>query len=147
MYVSTLNPSIPSNRLRLTSRYRDPSSVYVVYQPIEQFDNCRKWIGETSPLTASFQSDTLSTLEYRTDAPTVTKAMNYADLTCPPSEIAQHLNPAVPYSPILKQLFRTWASINGSDQACEQVGVRDPPIRAVRVDRITGPTDGGDVIP
>ena len=101
------------------------------------------------PFTASFRSDTLSTLEYKTDdgdGPPATKVMDFAHLPCPPPDIARYHNPHVPYSPILKQLFRTWASINGSDEACEQVGVRDPPVKAVRVDRIDGPKDGGDVI-
>ncbi|KAL8669397.1 MAG: hypothetical protein Q9168_006009 [Polycauliona sp. 1 TL-2023] len=124
----------------------DLSSVYVVYQPIEQFDNCRKWIGENFAFTASFRSDTLSTIEYKTDSLPVTKVMNYEDLPCPPPDMAPQLDPEVPYFPILKQLFRTWASINGSDESCEQIGVRDPPVRAVLVDRISGPKDGGDSI-
>lgn len=73
--------------------------------------------------------------------------MNYADLPCPPPDLAQYLNPGVPYSPLLKQLFRTYAPINGSDVVCEQPFVIDPPVRAVRVDRITRPKDGGDSIP
>ncbi len=55
------------------------------------------------------------------------------------ADIAQQLNPEVPHSPILKQLFRLWASINGSDEACGQVGIRYPPLRAVRIDRISRP--------
>ena len=73
--------------------------------------------GKNSPVTASFRSDELSTLKYKTDGPPVTKVMNYKDFPCPPPDIAQQLNPEVPYPPILKQLFRTWASINGSDEA------------------------------
>lgn len=146
MYIFITSELLHSWSSELTTSHRDPSSVYVVYQPIVRFDNCRTWLGENFGFTASFRSDTLSTLEYRTDAPPATKAMNYADLSCPPPEIAQYYNPQVPYSPILKQLFRTWASINGSDESCEQVGVRDPPVKAVRVDRISGSNDGGGVI-
>ncbi|KAL8656990.1 MAG: hypothetical protein Q9226_002361 [Calogaya cf. arnoldii] len=123
----------------------DPSSVYVVYQSIHIFDNCRRWVGANAQLTASFNSDTLSTLEYKTDAPPATKVMNYADLPCPPPDIAQHYDPRFPYSPMLKQLFRTYMSLNGSME-CEQAAVRDPPARAVRVDKISGPKDGGDTI-
>lgn len=71
--------------------------------------------------------------------------MNYADLPCPPPEIAQHYNQELPYSPLLKQLFHTYMYLNGSIE-CEQAAVRDPPARARRVDRITGPKDGGDTV-
>ncbi|KAI4271469.1 MAG: hypothetical protein L6R38_006867 [Xanthoria sp. 2 TBL-2021] len=36
--------------------------------------------------------------------------------------------------------------ISISDEVCEQAAVIDPPIRAVRVDRIAGPKDGVDII-
>ena len=72
--------------------------------------------------------------------------MNYADLPCPPPDVAQYLNPEVPYSPLLTQLFRTWATVNGSGALCEQPAIIDPPVRAVRVPRISGPKDGDDVI-
>ncbi len=124
---------------------RHPSSVYVVYQPIHIFDNCRQWVGSISPLTASFRSDTLSTLEYKTDAPPATKVMNYADLPCPPPAIAQYLNPEVSYSPILNQLFRTYDQPPNTT-TCQMAGVIDPPVHAVRVDQIAGPKDGGDTI-
>ncbi|KAL8640620.1 MAG: hypothetical protein Q9226_008725 [Calogaya cf. arnoldii] len=107
-----------------------------------------RWVGANAPFTASFNSDTLSTLEYKTDAPPETKVMNYADLPCPPPDIAQHYKPEFPYSPLLKQLFRTYVYLNASSPSmvCEQAAVRDPPLRAVRVDQITGPKDGGDTI-
>ncbi|KAL8717751.1 MAG: hypothetical protein Q9225_005037 [Loekoesia sp. 1 TL-2023] len=128
----------------------DPSSVYVVLQTGQIFDKCRNWLGgNVSPITASFRSDTLSTIEYKTDAPPATKVMNFADLPCPPSDIAQYLNSEVPYSPILKQLFDSF-SFNRTrpvyDNSCEKAGMRDPFFRAVRVDHITGPNDGGDLI-
>lgn len=72
--------------------------------------------------------------------------MNFADLPCPPPDIAQYLNPEVPYSPILKQLFRTYMNLNNSQETCKQAAVRDPPVKAVRVDYISGPKDGGDTI-
>lgn len=73
--------------------------------------------------------------------------MNYADLPCPPPDIAQHYNLQFPFSPLLKQLFRTYMYINDSTPiTCDQAAVRDPPLRAVRVDQITGPKDGGDTI-
>ncbi|KAL9032749.1 MAG: hypothetical protein Q9180_006326 [Flavoplaca navasiana] len=104
-----------------------------------------QWVASISPLTASFRSDTLSTLEYKTNAPPATKVMNYADLPCPPPAIAQHLNPELPYSPILKQLFRTYDKPANST-TCQMAAVIDPPVHAVRVDQISGPKDGGDTI-
>ncbi|KAL8993439.1 MAG: hypothetical protein Q9169_006343 [Polycauliona sp. 2 TL-2023] len=125
----------------------DPASVYVVYQSIQIFDKCRRWIGGNPPFTASFRSDTLSTLEYRTDGPPATKVMDFADLPCPPSHIADFLNPEVPYSPILKQLFRTYSRVNTSDSdVCDQAAVIDPPIKAVRVGEISGREEGGNAI-
>lgn len=85
-------------------------------------------------------------MEYQTDALPATKVMNYTDLPCPPPELGQYLNPQVPYSPILKQLFHAYVNFNSSDEVCEQAAVIDPPIRAVRVDRIAGPKDGVDII-
>lgn len=145
MYVIALGTSY-SVLSELTVAARHPSSVYIVYQPLYMFDNCRHWLAINSPLTASFRSDTLSTLEYQTDAPIATKVMNYTDLPCPPPSIAQYLNPEVPYSPVLKQLFHTNMYFNDSRATCEQAAVIDPPVRAVRVDRISGPKDGGDTI-
>ncbi|KAL8880084.1 MAG: hypothetical protein Q9198_002436 [Flavoplaca austrocitrina] len=125
-------------RLPITPpNFMDPSSVYVVYQSIQIFDNCRHWVRGNPPFTASFRSETLSTLEYKTDAPPATKMMNYAELPCPPPDIAQYLKPEVPYSPLLRQLFRSYASLNNDAPAlCEQVAVIDPPVRAVRVDQL-----------
>ncbi|KAL9596521.1 MAG: hypothetical protein Q9219_005742 [cf. Caloplaca sp. 3 TL-2023] len=127
----------------------DPASVYVVLQPIQVFNECREWIGgNIFPVTASFRSDTLSTIEFRTDAPPATKVMNFADLPCPPSDMAEFYNPKVPYSPLLKQLFNSYMHLNDSNpgQTCDQAPVRDPFVRAVRVDHVSGPKDGGDTI-
>ena len=71
--------------------------------------------------------------------------MNYADLPCPPPAIAEYLNPELPCSPILKQLFRTYDRPANST-TCEMAAVVDPPVHAVRVDQISRPKDGGDTI-
>ncbi|KAL8880722.1 MAG: hypothetical protein Q9198_001928, partial [Flavoplaca austrocitrina] len=68
----------------------DPSSVYVVYQPPQIFDECRRFRGGVAgpPVTKSYPSSALSSLQYRSDAPPATKAIDFADLTCPPSDVA-----------------------------------------------------------
>lgn len=114
---------------------------------------CRNWQagGEGPPLTFAYLSEWLSTIEYKTEGPPATKAMNFADLPCGPSNVAQQLEPGVPYSPILAvealvSAF-TVSRANGSVQYCDIAAVRDPPVRAVRVGKISGPKDGDGAIP
>ena len=140
---------------RLTDVVRDPFSVYVVYQPPQMFDECRKLLVEIDgpPVTMSYQSNMMSTLEYRSDAPPATKAMDFADLPCPPSEVAELYNSGAAYSPILVSTFGAeWnpaAGLGGVVQApiCEIAAIRDPPIHAHRVEEITGPNDDSGGIP
>jgi len=105
------------------------------------------------PVTMSYQSNMMSTLEYRSDGPPATKAMDFADLPCPPSEVAKVYNPEAPYFPILVSTFGArWnpaALPNGSifDPICEIAAIRDPPIHAHRVGKISGAKDGSGGIP
>lgn len=145
----------------LTFFTRDPSSVYVVYQPAQIFDDCRNWVGGVAgpPVTMSYPSGVLSTLEYQSNAPPATKSLNTADLPCPPSNVAQVYDPRVPYSPILiSELgvkFNPYFIPNDSNsvnpvmsgEICAVAAVRDPPVHANRVGKITGPKDGGGPIP
>ncbi|KAL8656921.1 MAG: hypothetical protein Q9226_002442 [Calogaya cf. arnoldii] len=136
----------------------DPSSVYVVYQPPQIFDECRKWIGGVvgSPVTKSYPSGVLSSLQYQSNASPATKTIDFADLPCPPSEVAEAYNPSTPYLPVLKSEFgvrfnpRFFEMGDGRsvlvDQECVVAAVRDPPVHARRVGRIMGPKDGGDTI-
>ncbi|KAL8915130.1 MAG: hypothetical protein Q9172_006950 [Xanthocarpia lactea] len=137
----------------ITSPPTDPSSVYVVYQPAQIFDGCRNWVAGVvgPPLTMSYPSNVLSTLGHQYDAPPATKAFDFADLPCPPSDVAQAYDPKAPYYPILVSPFGvkfnlridagTYRSVG--DQECEVAAVIDPPVHAVRVTEKTGPEDEG----
>ena len=140
---------------RLTDVVRDPFSVYVVYQPPQIFDECRRLLVgiHGPPVTMSYQSNMMSTLEYRSDAPPATKAMDFADLPCPPSEVAEVYNPGAAYSPVLVSTFgAVWmpdAVLLGAvqDPICDIAAIRDPPVHAHRVVEITGPKDDSGGIP
>ncbi|KAI4235232.1 MAG: hypothetical protein LQ349_003307 [Xanthoria aureola] len=134
----------------------NPSSVYVVYQPAHIFDYCGRWQGGVvgSPVTMSYPSGVLSSLQFQYNAPPATKAIDFADLSCPPSEVAKVYDPGAPYFPILKAEFGVrYNPYTTADDplvratTCEIAAVRDPPVRAVRVDRISGANDGGGIIP
>ncbi|KAL8725197.1 MAG: hypothetical protein Q9166_007505 [cf. Caloplaca sp. 2 TL-2023] len=133
----------------------DPSSVYVVYQPPQIFDGCKKWLVgvDGPPVTMSYQSEKLSSLEYRSDGPPATKAINFADLPCPPSDVADVYNSGAPYFPILVSTFGARFSpysVGNSPvlapDGCEVAAIRDPPVRAIRVGEISGPKDDSDTI-
>ncbi|KAL8981546.1 MAG: hypothetical protein Q9205_003703 [Flavoplaca limonia] len=134
----------------------DPSSVYVVYQPPQIFDECRRFRGGVAgpPVTKSYPSSALSSLQYRSDAPPATKAIDFADLTCPPSDVANAYDPKAPYFPVLKSelrvkfnlLFNDDTKQSVGDQDCRVAAVRDPPVHAYRVDVIVGSGDGGGVV-
>ena len=157
VYVCDRTPAQPQRLLQLTSSpYRNPSSVYVVYQPAHIFDYCGRWQGGVvgSPVTMSYPSGVLSSLQFQYNAPPATKAIDFADLPCPPSEVAKVYDPGAPYFPILKTEFGVrYNPYTTADDplvratTCEIAAVRDPPVRAVRVDRITGANDGGGIIP
>ena len=135
---------------------RDPSSVYVVYQPPQMFDECRNLrvgiIG--APVTMSYKPNMLSTLEFRSDMPPATKVMDFEDLPCPPSDIAKVYNSGAHYFPILSSTFGAkWSVPPGADgwvesvPACENAAIRDPPVYARHVGMISGREDGGGGIP
>ncbi|KAL8670072.1 MAG: hypothetical protein Q9168_005367 [Polycauliona sp. 1 TL-2023] len=130
----------------------DPSYVYVVYPGYQIFDGCRKWLwGDDTKITTSFRPDYLSTLQYVPGESPATKVLDFADLPCPPSDIAQVFDPKIPYSPILSPIllfdYRTLEGDHEDTRAlCQAAAVRDPPVRARRVDHISGPNDGGDSV-
>lgn len=102
----------------------------------------------------SYRNDTLSTLKYQSNAPPATRTFNFADLPCPPSGVAESYDPRAPYSPVLVSpfgvRFNVFADKTGPFQEIDDCGVAvvvDPPVRAVRVERITGPEDEGGQIP
>ncbi|KAL8670073.1 MAG: hypothetical protein Q9168_005368 [Polycauliona sp. 1 TL-2023] len=133
-----------------------PSSVYVVYQPAEIFDECRNWVGGVAgpPVTLSYPANALSSLQYQSNAPPVTKTIDYADLPCPPSDVAKAYNPKAPYFPVLKSELSVkynlrldnYGTTLVGDAVCEIAGVRDPPVYGVWVGAATGLDDGGGII-
>ncbi|KAL8723541.1 MAG: hypothetical protein Q9225_000176 [Loekoesia sp. 1 TL-2023] len=134
----------------------DPSSVYVVYHSPQVFDGCRSWMGGVvgPPVTMSYRTDALSTLNYQSNSPPATKTFNFADLPCPPSGVAEAYDSGAPYSPVLVSpfgvRFNVFAADTGPLQEIDDCGVAvvvDPPVRAVRVGKITGPKDEGGQIP
>ena len=139
---------------RLTHSVRDPSSIYVVYQSPQIFDACREMVvGMTGPpVTMSYLPNAISTLEFRSNAPPATKAMDFADLPCPPTDVAKVYKSGVPYFPILASTFGArWSPTfeNGMlvDSICDIAAIIDPPVHAVRVGDISGMEDGGGGIP
>ncbi|KAL8686091.1 MAG: hypothetical protein Q9218_007353 [Villophora microphyllina] len=123
---------------------RDPSHVYVVYQPMQAFNMCRTWVyGGTKPFTTNYPPNALSTLEYRPNAPPATKSLNTADLPCPPTEVAELYDSHRPYSPVL--LADIAGSKVGGYFDCEAAAVRDPAHHASRVRWVSGPNDVGFV--
>lgn len=144
------------NQAKIITLYRDPSSVYVVYHSPQIFDRCRQWEDGVygPPITMSYQSASLSTLEYRHNAPPATKSFDFADLPCSPSSVADAYSPGTPYFPVLVSPFsiRYGLMVNGdglalANQQCNVAAVRDPPVKGVRVGKITGPKEGGNSIP
>lgn len=102
-------------------------------------------------MTLRYRSEQLSTVEFSTDGPPATKALNFADLQCPPSDVAQMIDLGAPYSPILAigPLLYGWQNrerVSPVKSGCEVAAVRDPPIYARRVGKIPGPKDGNDRI-
>lgn len=129
---------------------RDPSYVYVVYQPYQMFDMCRNWLGGMlePATTIKYESTALSTLEYQSGAPPATKVMNFADLPCPPTGVTELVNPGAPYNPILIPKIQALDMfVPRGEVKCEAAAVKDPPVRAIRVGEISGLHDGGDSIP
>ncbi|KAL8992352.1 MAG: hypothetical protein Q9169_007163 [Polycauliona sp. 2 TL-2023] len=133
----------------------DPSYAYVVYPGAQLFDGCRNWLGGLDiTTTARFRPEQLSTLEYRPDQAPTTKVLDFADLPCPPSDVAQIYDPTIPYYPILEipvAFGLPFMPVNESNQyderpQCKVAAVRDPPVRARRVGRITGRKGGGGTI-
>lgn len=102
----------------------------------------------------SYKSEMMSTLEYRSNAPLATKTLDFADLPCPPSNVAEVYNSGAPYFPILVSTFgaRWNPHVSGdggpvlSGPICDIAAIRDPPVRAHRVDKISGPKDDSDTI-
>ena len=95
------------------------------------------------------RADHLSTIEYRTDGPPATKTLDFSDLPCPPSDVAKSYDPRFPYFPILYGApFDSSITYDHGRSAirCKAAGIRDPPVRAVRVDSITGPKATDDTI-
>lgn len=141
----------------LTASLRNPTSVYVVYQPAQIFDECRNWIGGVAgpAVTLSYPANALSTLQYQSNGPPATKAINYADLPCPPTDVAKVYNPKTPYYPVLKSEFGVKFNLHAyideqyrtvGDEPCKITAVRDPPVYSEWVGPVTGATDESGII-
>ncbi|KAL8961124.1 MAG: hypothetical protein Q9183_005355 [Haloplaca sp. 2 TL-2023] len=110
------------------------SNVYVVYRPPQVFDKCRRWIGgyQEPSFTFGYAQQDFSTLQYRPDAPPATKVMDFADLPCPPTEIAEAFDETVPYSPILLgDVLEVNYDFGEGVLGCQNAAVLDPPVFAV----------------
>ncbi|KAL9627051.1 MAG: hypothetical protein Q9204_006843 [Flavoplaca sp. TL-2023a] len=135
----------------------DPSSVYVVYSPPQIFDECRRWLGGAAgpPITLSYQSSALSSIQYCSDGPPMTKSIDFADLPCPPSDVATAYDPRVPYLPVLKSEIGIKFNLHISqddqkmigDETCKVAAVRDPPVHAIRLDALSQLASGGSPFP
>ncbi|KAL8950017.1 MAG: hypothetical protein Q9222_003926 [Ikaeria aurantiellina] len=127
---------------------RSPASLYIVYQPVQIFDMCGGGGSANGPArTFEINPTGLHTLEYRENAPPATKVLDLADLPCPPSHIADTIDPGAPYSPLIEALNQPFVFIESHPVELCLVGpVGDPPVYGVRVGDITGPNDGG-IIP
>lgn len=132
--------------LGLTHCTRDPSIVYGVFQPAQVFDMCRNWLGALAgpPTTETYALNQLSSLEYRPNAPPATKVMNFADLPCPPSDVAEVYDSSVPYSPILAP---SPLDVTMGIKNCTTVAVTDPPGAGVAVTEISKREDDGGGAP
>lgn len=78
----------------------------------------------------------------------VTRSFNFEDLPCGPPGIATQLSPGEPYHPTLDPPFKyAHAFLNDSTGKvrsvdCEIPGIKDPPKRADKAFKFTGPNDG-----
>ena len=108
---------------------------------------CRNWLagGSGPPVTLSYRPDRMSTLQPIPDAPSATKLFNFEDLPCPPSNIADQLEPGKQYNPIIVPPFnfstllhvkRQVSNKHIIPQRCLITAIRDPPTRAIRVHEI-----------
>ena len=73
--------------------------------------------------------------------------MNFGYLPCPPSGVAHMNKQGKPYFPILAPWYAvlnelTFLNQTISHDECVVAALRDPPVRAIRVDRVTGRKDG-----
>lgn len=110
---------------------------------------CRNWLGGLAgpPLTYSYHSSELSTLEFRSNAPPATKVFDFADLPWPPTKVAEAHDPGAPYFPILAPIFPPEVSalaMRIDDRTCKAAAIRDPPIYGVLVKQITKAKDDHD---
>ncbi|KAL8694406.1 MAG: hypothetical protein Q9224_003577 [Gallowayella concinna] len=131
----------------------DPSADVFYFSPDPTNTACLSGITSPPLSPTSPPVPMISSLEYRSNAPPATKVVDFADLPCPPSAVAKAYDPGVPYFPIIVPLlgvkFNLAIDRDGnwhSDFECAAAAVRDPPVRAIRVGKITGPKDGGDGI-
>ena len=153
--LQSLIPSESSSKLIFSTR--DTSSVYVIYQPPQIFDECRNWVAGIvgPPVTLSYPSGELSTLEYQSDAPPATKVFNLEDLPCPPSTLAGVYDPRTSYLPILISELSAKSNLHvdpgtghlTTGKICQVAAVIDPPAHATRIGEITGAKDQGGSIP
>lgn len=135
---------------------RDPSSVYVVYQPPQILDGCGNWVGGLygDALTSVYRSDFLHTLQVKSDGLLATKTLNFADLPCPPTEVAALFDTGAPYLPILlppKREASKYKSISNdhyaTTESCNLAPTIDPPVQLHSVDHVSGPKEGKGGIP
>ena len=85
----------------------------------------------------------------------MTKSIDFADLPCPPSDVATAYNPKAPYFPVLKSEIGIKFNLHISqddqkmigDETCKVAAVRDPPVHAIRLDALSQLGSGGSPFP
>lgn len=78
------------------------------------------------------------------DGDPVARVFNYADLPCPPPDIAAQLDPGAAYNPVLIAPFHIVHTIDNTNSTldCNVNAIKDPSRPVVRVNSITGPRVG-----
>ncbi|KAL8749884.1 MAG: hypothetical protein Q9184_006625 [Pyrenodesmia sp. 2 TL-2023] len=90
----------------------EPGSAYVVVPQLSAGNNCTKITDYTS-LTFTFNPGELSTIQ---GPQNITKEFNFADMPCPPPDVAEDgkwffnpdVNPAQPYRPVVAPFSQLW---------------------------------------
>ncbi|KAI4174560.1 MAG: hypothetical protein LQ346_008221 [Caloplaca aetnensis] len=117
-------PAVSSNTDCLTKLLPQPTTAlppgltpesgnaYVVVPQLSAGNNCTK-IAEYTSLTFTFKPGELSTIQGPANT---TKEFNFADIPCPPSDVAEDVkwffnpdfNPAQPYAPVVAPFPQLW---------------------------------------
>lgn len=101
--------------------HSEPGSAYVVVPQLSAGNNCTK-IAEYTSLTFTFNPGELSTIQ---GPQNVTKEFNFADMPCPPPDVAEdgkwffnpEVNPSQPYRPVVAPFSQLY-DVNPAFKSC-----------------------------